>query len=194
MKARRSKPSATSTALATVPSPVSSVPEKRSAGWAGQVQSRRLKGLLQKIAKVEHDTMDLVPEANLLRAMTIDYINRYDQFTEALLAWYADPTTHVKPRRIMDITDAASLVESISRVVHRLHQIQSEGSISMETFKRVTENMGLIVARHVKDPLVLNRIEYDWMHLAMDGKKPPTLPETEEIVDAVPPKEQNSHG
>lgn len=140
------------------------------------------------MAQIEYDAMDLEPEANLLRAMTIDYINRYEEFTEALMAWYADPDTHVKPRRIMDITDAAKLVESISRVVQRLHSIQSEGAISMETFKRVSENMGLIVARHVKDPLVLNRIEHEWMHLTMDGKQSPAAPEVE-IVEAVTAKE-----
>jgi len=186
MKAKRAKPTA------LVPVASTSLPEKKTPGWSGQVRNKRVKNILQRMAQMEYDTMDLIPEANLLRAMTIDYINRYEEFTEALMAWYADPDTHVKPRRIMDITDAASLVESISRVVHRLHQIQSEGSISMETFKRVTENMGMIVARHVKDPLVLNSIEYDWMHLAMDGKSPPPPPETE-TVDA-DPQEKKAHG
>lgn len=191
MKARRAKSKSLVPAQPTSTSNL--LPEKKNAGWSGAVRNRRVKGILQRMAQMEYDAMDLIPETNLLRAMTIDYINRYEEFTEALMAWYADPDTHVKPRRIMDITDAAGLVESISRVVHRLHQIQSEGSISMETFKRVTENMGLIVARHVKDPLILNRIEHEWMQLTMDGKKPPELPQVE-IVDVVPTKEQNSHG
>lgn len=136
--------------------------------------------------------MDLVPEVNLLRALTIDYINRYDTFVNALMAWYEDPESNSKPRRIMDISDASHLVESISRIVQRMHQIQAEGSISMETFKRVTENMGMIVARYVKDSLVLNRIEHDWMNLAMDAKAPPPLPEVE-TVDAIK-QEKTSHG
>ena len=143
MKARRSP----SRALVPAPKPARPLPtqpsiplpEKKTAGWTGAVRSKRVKNVLNNLAKIEFDTMDLSTEANLLRALTIDYINRYEQFTEALLAWYADPETHVKPRRIMDITDAAGLVESISRIVQRMHSIQSEGSISMETFKRVTE-------------------------------------------------------
>ena len=167
-------------------------------GWASQVQHTRVSEILDQIAKIDHDAMDLVPELNLLRAMTVDWINRYDVFVDALMAWYEDPESNSKPRRILDITDAASLVESISRVAQRLHQIQSEGSISMETFKRVTENMGMIVARYVKDPLVLNRIEFDWMQLAMDSKKAPAAlpPHVEtETIDAVPHSEEKTqHG
>lgn len=161
-------------------------------GWTAQVRHSRVKEILTRIVKMEHDAMDLVPEVNLLRALTIDYINRYDTFVNALMAWYEDPESNSKPRRIMDISDASHLVESISRIVQRMHQIQAEGSISMETFKRVTENMGMIVARYVKDSLVLNRIEHDWMNLAMDAKAPPPLPEVE-TVDAIK-QEKTSHG
>lgn len=142
-------------------------------GWYSQVTHHRIKDLLGRLTQIEMNAMDLIPEANLLRAMTIDYVNRYDQFVEALMAWYADPDSKQRPRRVMDIQDAAHLVESISRVVQRMHQIQSEGAISLETFQRVTEHMGMIVTKYVDDPLILNKIEKDWQDLAMDSKAPP---------------------
>ena len=139
-------------------------------GHYSQIKHDRIKDVLSGLATIEINTMDLEPEVNLLRGMVIDYVNRYDEFVEAVMAWYADPETNQRPRKIMDIQDAAGLVESISRVVQRMHQIQSTGAVSLETFKRVTEHMGVIVAKYVNDPLVLNRIEEDWMELALDAK------------------------
>ena len=141
-------------------------------GWYSNITHTRVKDILSGLAKIEADAMDLLPEVHLLRAMTVDYINRYDEFQEALMAWYTDPDSNSRPRRIMDIQDASHLIESISRVAQRLHQIQSEGSISLETFKRVTEQMGMVVARHVLDPVTLNAIEHEWTLLALDSKKP----------------------
>lgn len=143
-------------------------------GWYSSITHTRIAGVLDDIAKMEMNVMDLVPEANLLRAMTIDFVNQYDTFVEALMAWYADPESNSRPRKVMDIADAAHLVESISRVVHRMHQIQNEGSISLETFKRVTEYMGLIVTKYLKDPIALQQIESEWMDLALDAKPAPS--------------------
>lgn len=145
-------------------------------GWYSKITHARIAGVLDEIGKIEMNVMDLIPEANLLRAMTIDFVNQYDAFVEALLAWYADPEANSRPRKVMDISDAAHLIESISRVVHRMHQIQNEGSISLETFKRVTEHMGIIVAQHIKDPVILEAIESQWMELALDAKPAPVSP------------------
>lgn len=142
-------------------------------GWYSKITHSRIKDLIHDLAAVEMNAMDLIPEANLLRAMTIDYVNRYDEFVDALMAWYADPESNSRPRRVMDIQDAAHLVESISRIVHRMHQIQSEGAISLGTFQRVTELMGVTVTKYIKDPLILNSIEKDWGELALDSKAPP---------------------
>lgn len=144
-------------------------------GHYSLIQHDRIKNVLERLSTVEMNALDLMPEVNMLRAMTIDYVNRYEEFVEAMMAWYADPDTKARPRRVMDIQDASHLVESISRVAQRMHQIQSEGAISLETFKRVTEHMGVIVAKHVSDPLVLNRIEQEWMELALDTKSPPSV-------------------
>lgn len=142
-------------------------------GRYAQVKHARIREILNDLVNAEAQVMDLVPEMNLLRAMTIDYLNRFDEFQEALMAWYADPEANSRPRKILDISDAASLIESTSRVVQRMHQINSEGAISLETFKRVTEHMGMIVAKYVKDPSTLNAIEAEWMDLALDAKAPP---------------------
>jgi hypothetical protein len=141
-------------------------------GWYTKVKHARVREILQDLQDVEMNVMDLIPEATLLRAMTIDYVNRYEDFQAAIMAWYADPESTTRPRKILDISDAANLIEAISRIVARMHQIQSEGAISLETFKRVTEHMGVIVAKYTKDPETLNKIEAEWMDLALDAKPP----------------------
>jgi hypothetical protein len=132
---------------------------------------------------LETNVLDLEPEALLLRALTSEYIDRYEDFVDALLEWYKQPDVKVKPRRIMDISDAAGLIESISRVVEKIHKIQSEGAISLATFARVTEQMGIVVAQHVRDEKVLERIEKDWSSLAMDAKTTPMVPDMDEGDD-----------
>lgn len=142
----------------------------RMNGRYSNVVHDSLREKLDQIANDEVALMDLAPEATLLRALTIDFVNRYELFSQALLKWYATNDASTKPRRIMDIADAGRLVEAISRVVHRMHQIQQEGAISLETFRRVTEMMGVVVTKHVTDPETLFKIEQEWAALPVDAK------------------------
>lgn len=141
-------------------------------GRYSTITHMRVQQHMAELAKYETNVLDLEPEALLLRAMTVEYINSYEYFVEALMAWYADPEVKEKPRRIMDISDASRLVESISRIVERIHRIQSEGAVSLATFARVTEQMGLIVTKYVKKESVLAAIEKEWGELVMDTKAP----------------------
>lgn len=150
-------------------------------GRYSTVVHQSVRDALDQLASLETNAMDLLPEANLLRALTVDFINRYHKMSEALLAWHADGASNTKPRKILDLADAGRLVEAISRVIHRIHQIQSTGAISLDTFRRVTEMMGVTVARHVKDEKILTAIEADWATIALDAK--PIRPEAIEDPD-----------
>jgi hypothetical protein len=48
----------------------------------------RIKALLQAF-EADDDPRNLQPEVNLLRALILDYVERYDEHTEGLLAWHA---------------------------------------------------------------------------------------------------------
>lgn len=147
------------------------------------VERHALRDLAARLAEAEPDITDLSEELHLLRALLIQYINEYEEFIEALLAWYASPDVKQKPRRIMDISDVSGLIESVSRIAERMHKIRSEGSIDLLTFQRVTEQMGIIVARLVRDPQILARIEAEWGVLALDAKTPKHVIEDEEETD-----------
>lgn len=127
---------------------------------------------LGKLESIEQDVMDLIPEVQLLRTLVIDYVERYETFAEALIAWHADSSKTSKPRKVLDITDAGNLIEKISRTVQRIHQIHSSGSITLDTFKRVVESMGMVVAKHVGEKSTLDAIEQEWSNLALDARDP----------------------
>jgi hypothetical protein len=141
-----------------------------ASGRYGNLEFTRVRDILGKLEAMEDNAMDLLPEIHLLRSLLIDFINNYDKNQEALHAWLSAPDNRARPRKLMDIHDAGQLVESISRVVHRVHQIQSEGAISLVTFRRVTESMGMIVARHIRDAAILAKISEEWNTLALDSK------------------------
>lgn len=140
-------------------------------GRYSSILHNAVKSKMLQLEKIETNVMDLVPEATLLRALLIDFINRHEDITEALLAWYADGENATKPRRILDIADAGRLIDQVTKVVERIHKMRQEGAISLETFRRVTEQMGIIVAKHVNNRRILAAIETEWSALAIDAKQ-----------------------
>tara|TARA_R110002020_G_scaffold2230_4_gene10444 strand:- start:15225 stop:15872 length:648 start_codon:yes stop_codon:yes gene_type:complete len=146
-------------------------------GRYSQIDHEGFQEKLGKLEAIEQDVMDLVPEVQLLRTLVIDYVERYEKFAEALIAWHADGAGKTsKPRKVMDITDAGNLIEKISRTVQRIHAIHSTGSITLDTFKRVVESMGITVAKHITDKAVLDAIEAEWSNLALDARDPGVNP------------------
>lgn len=131
----------------------------------------RMSDKWNQLAQSEYNVLDLVPEAHLLRVIIVDFINRYEEHTAALIRWHQG-VTNTKPRRVMDIADASRLIDSLSKVVERIHKMRQEGAISLETFRRVTEAMAIVVAKYVRDPGTLGDIERDWNLIAIDAKRP----------------------
>lgn len=58
--------------------------------------------------------------------------------------------------------DVADLVERVVRAVDILLKHQAKFGLTMETFNRVTGQMGVIVAKHVTSPEILGAIQRDW--------------------------------
>lgn len=56
-------------------------------GRYSAIRSERLQGLLAEMQQ-DQDPLDLTPDVEILRTLFIDYINRYEEMSVALLAWY----------------------------------------------------------------------------------------------------------
>jgi len=141
-------------------------------GRYSQIGHTRLRALLSDLERKDRNTMDLEPDVRLMRALLIDYVNRYDEFVEALITWYRERVRQAKhlpppPLRVLDLHEAAGLLEGASRIVERMHKINREGSVTLDSFRRLMETMGMTVARHVKDTEILQKIEKEWESLVI---------------------------
>jgi hypothetical protein len=138
-------------------------------GRYSAVSRPRIRELLAQLDS-EPDPSNLLPEAQLIRALLVDFVERYDEMKEALLAWndeeYAEAAAaerKPRPQAIPDLHEAAILAERAARVVNMMAQQKKDGSLTLESFNRIMEHMGVSVARHVKDATTLGRIEAEWL-------------------------------
>ncbi len=168
----------------------------------GRWSKIKRKSIGQAIAHFEEegDPLDLIPDLNLLRALVQDFIERYECFRDALLAWHdANRLRRLlgycrqlqravalekrqeivgriseaiaglesgRPRQVLDLSDAGRLIDRCSKVAQRHHAIKSTGAITMDAFRRVHEQMALIMIKHAGKleggPEALKRIEKEW--------------------------------
>jgi hypothetical protein len=123
--------------------------------------------------------LDLLPEAKLLRALLTDWVERYDEFTDALLAWhdsFRGEGASPKPRQTLDITTAAGLADKVGAMVDRIERHKREGGITLETLDRVLQQLGVEVvnalAEEVPDGVaraaILANIERRWHEVRLD--------------------------
>ena len=151
-------------------------PYDSTARYRHAIREGTVRAQLVKLGKTEDDILDLAPEVQMMRALIIDFVNNYDETTNALILWFRDQGT--RPKGIPDLAQAAQLLEAVSRMVERIHRIQTTGSISLDMFRRVMEEMGVVVARHVRHGETLDAIEQDWSRIqAVDKTRPSELPE-----------------
>ncbi len=135
----------------------------------------RIKELLVEQQNELEDPTDLLPEIRMLRALVQDYIERYDEFTEALIAWHnsftpeyqeaareafalaaesgnpperPDPVEYGgKPRQIIDILAVGKFIGEIGGLIDKIQKAKEKGSITLDTLTRVTSAMALDVER-----------------------------------------------
>jgi len=116
------------------------------------------------------DPLDMLPELAACRALFEDYINRYDTFTEALIAWHEsfgkEGEEAKKPRQILDISDAYRLLSECTKIIKRVEDIKANNAISQKDFFRLSEEMGRVVRKHT-DEKVWDDINRDWLAIRL---------------------------
>lgn len=134
-------------------------------GRYSKLKRRDLGELAERHGEIE-GAMSMLPELALLRALTEDYINRYDEMTEALLAWHNDgKKPDAKPPRILDMADSYRLISEITKIIKRSEDIDANNAISQKEFFRLTEQMGLVVKTYVEDDETRTKISEGWNKL-----------------------------
>jgi hypothetical protein len=138
-------------------------------GRYAKLKNKRIADLVERHGE-EEDILDIKPEVILLRALTEDYINRYDEITEALLAWHEDNVEEnqdgtkrsVKPPRILDLADSYRLISEITKIVKRIEDVKANNAINQKDFYRLIQQMGITVKNHIDDKEALKAIAKEW--------------------------------
>ena len=88
-----------------------------------------------------------------------------------------DPLSFVdKPRKLLDISEAANLIDKVGKMVDRIEKQKREGTIKLETLDRVLEQLGVEVVKavqqHVADPdsrsQILRDVEERWGSIRLE--------------------------
>ena len=137
-------------------------------GRYSKLSHRRLGDLLQRYED-DPDPLNLLPELALLRALLEDYVERYDDFRDALVAWYGSENGNSKPRQILDVADAKRLIAEVGRLSQRIHKMWSEQALTRDQFFWMMGEMGKVVAAEVEDEETLERIRSGWLEINTTG-------------------------
>ena len=124
------------------------------------------------IATFESDEnpLDILPELAATRALFQDFIERYDEWREALLAWYesySGDKESSKPRQILDISDAYKIVSEITKIAKRIEDVRAQNAISRADFYRVLTEMGRVVDLVVQDEALREEVRDGWMEIRL---------------------------
>lgn len=61
------------------------------------VERPRIRHLMEQIAAAAEDPLDTLPELLMLRALTLDFIERYDEYSEGIITWHASYQAFQRP-------------------------------------------------------------------------------------------------
>lgn len=136
-------------------------------GRYSTVKSTALRDLIRHF-DADPDLLNIEREVSVLRAIWVDWVNRYAEWRDALLAWhesFTDPDreTEPKPRQVLDLADGYRIVAEVTKAVERIERIRAANAISRPEFGRVMAEMGRVVEAHVRDPQVLEKIRDGWL-------------------------------
>lgn len=141
-------------------------------GRYSKITRPRIAGIL-KALEDDPNPLDLLPDLRLLRALLIDFVDRYEEFSEALLAWHSSfgkGDGPQKPRKILDITAAKGLIAEVGAMVERIEK-QTDNLAQNPEFQRVYWEMSKHVTANVTDAAVLRRIREGWQSIPRQGVK-----------------------
>lgn len=159
-------------------------------GRYSTIARESLRALIEQHA-ADPDPLNIFPELAAARALFQDYVERYDKWADAIIAWHAtfsdeyqaelkrawalhDPENGPfvppnpqdycgKPHQVLDVADAYRIVSEITKIVERQERIRAANAISRPDLMRVMQEMGRVVERYVTDQATLENIKDGWL-------------------------------
>jgi hypothetical protein len=107
--------------------------------------------------ETEKEQMDVLPEAQFLRAIARDVTERFTNFRDAIIAWNEAEAGDAKIEKrkpllhkVPDMMDVAEVVKKIAEVVNMVHKQRSANAISLSDFYRLMGAMAEVVANQTE--------------------------------------------
>jgi len=116
-------------------------------GRYSKINRPRIKELIEQF-EADPNPTDLLPEIQLLRALIQDYVERYDEYTEALILWWdAEINPHLYHNELVEKLKAEMkrnriLIKGFDKLVKELHSLGLKEPIDkLEAFWREHEEV-----------------------------------------------------
>lgn len=138
-------------------------------GRYSAIKRERIRALIEQYAN-DPEPLDILPELYACRALFQDFIDRYDEWRDALLAWHESFLTGEavpKPMKILDISDAYRLLSEATKIVERIERMKTANAVDRPNLLRIMTEMARAVEHEVRDPAVCERIRERWMGIAL---------------------------
>lgn len=140
-------------------------------GRYSSVTHERLRELIATF-EADPDPLNMLADLAAGRALFVDYIERYDEWRSAFLAWhesFRDPekSSYAKPMKVMDLADAGGLLAEVTKIVERIEKVRAANAISRADMNRVLSEMGRVVDLHVEDGATKQRIKEGWLAIRL---------------------------
>ena len=135
-------------------------------GRRSTVLSTRVQEAIEE-AKANPDPWNVLPELAKARGILNVWLEDFGKLDAMRDQEDADPdelaklVAGVHPDRLLHALDL------ISKITHRVNQQQNANHISRTNFNRVLTELGRIVAEHVRDEEILQRIRKDWLQVRL---------------------------
>lgn len=185
-------------------------------GRYSQITREPLRLLIER-HEADPDPLNMLAELAAARAFFEDFVNRYDEWREAILAWWqswqltrrrwsaeeiqafkglvddfvdrartesteltdrqqsaltlarsfldalSGEDAEARPRQILDVSAAHSMLGEITKIVERIERIRAANAISRPDLLRVMAEMGRVVEAHVGDEKAREKIQEGWL-------------------------------
>lgn len=133
----------------------------------------------------EAEQLDILPEAQMLRAIALDITERFKEFVDGIMEYNAVEAQEAegdkrKPKflNIPDIKDVAKVVKDAAEVVNMVHKQRSSNAITLADFYRlmgamadvvnteINANFGKLVSPQILDKATTN-IQEKWKKIKL---------------------------
>lgn len=153
-------------------------------GKYSKVVRTSLREHLEVIQREGGDRTDLSDEVDMLRAITADFIDNYDQTLAALIEWNQQDAIEARqfgrkprPTKIPDLATVAMLLKDIVDAADKMHKQRHRDAIPKKDFFRIQETQGEIVRNRLRELIpyagesrvtkTIDKISDDWENIRL---------------------------